>query len=741
MNLNKEQEKAKDKIEWPLLIIAWAWSWKTATLTTRVEYMIKEKNISPPNILCVTFTNKAAREMRERIWKKLWIEVTNNIYKQRNNLPLIWTFHSIWVFFLKEILEKYDLNWIWINIRKDFLIYSEEDKLKLIKEIIVNDLKLDEKQNPARQMAYFISEAKNNLIDAKNYKTQIDSFIKEKVSQIYAIYEKKMSENNALDFDDILFKTLQLLKNSQVLEYYQEKYKYIMVDEYQDTNMAQYEIIKLLASKYRNLAVVWDDWQSIYSWRWADMRNILNFKKDYPEALIVKLEQNYRSTKHIIQAANSVVKNNKSSMDKTLWTENENWEKIYMIEAIDDNLEAKTIAKIIKEKQETNNEKYSSNLILYRTNWQSRQIEEALMSEAIPYKVVWWLKFYDRKEIKDMIWYLRSIYNQNDVISYKRIINTPSRKIWSRTLEVLDIYKNNFALPYFQIIENADEIDDLNSWAKRSVKDFFNLMLNFIENSSRLEVAELLEYIVKKTEYENYLINEYWTEESEGKMDNIKELINLASNYKWLWAKESLSQFLEEVALVSDLDSVENDADYVTLMTIHTSKWLEQERVFIAWAEESIFPHIRSLESQKELEEERRLMYVAMTRAKKELYISRARERFHFWNYVRNLESRFLKEIPKEYIEDYKLEISNFWCSFKTSFNSSWIELSSISAIPKIKPKEFNDIKDFSIWDKVSHHKFWNWIITSLTWEIADIAFSWIWIKKMNIKIAPIKKC
>ncbi|MDD3302070.1 MAG: UvrD-helicase domain-containing protein [Candidatus Gracilibacteria bacterium] len=741
MNLNKEQEKAKDKIEGPLLIIAGAGSGKTATLTTRVEYMIKEKNISPTNILCVTFTNKAAREMRERIGKKLGIEVTNNIYKQRNNLPLIGTFHSIGVFFLKEILEKYDLNGIGINIRKDFLIYSEEDKLKLIKEIIVNDLKLDEKQNPARQMAYFISEAKNNLIDAKNYKTQIDSFIKEKVSQIYTIYEKKMSENNALDFDDILFKTLQLLKNPQVLEYYQEKYTYIMVDEYQDTNMAQYEIIKLLASKYRNLAVVGDDWQSIYSWRGADMRNILNFKKDYPEALIVKLEQNYRSTKHIIQAANSVVKNNKSSMDKTLWTENENGEKIYMIEAIDDNLEAKTIAKIIKEKQETNNEKYSSNLILYRTNGQSRQIEEALMSEAIPYKVVGGLKFYDRKEIKDMIGYLRSIYNQNDVISYKRIINTPSRKIGSRTLEVLDIYKNNFALPYFQIIENADEIDDLNSGAKRSVKEFFNLMLNFIENSSRLEVAELLEYIVRKTEYESYLINEYGTEEAEGKMDNIKELINLASNYKGLGAKESLSQFLEEVALVSDLDSVKNDADYVTLMTIHTSKGLEQERVFIAGAEESIFPHIRSLESQKELEEERRLMYVAMTRAKKELYISRARERFHFGNYVRNLESRFLKEIPKEYVEDYKLEISNFGCSFKTSFNSSGIELSSMGPIPKIKPKEFNDIKDFSIGDKVSHHKFGNGIITSLTGEIADIAFSGIGIKKMNIKIAPIKKC
>lgn len=751
MNLNEKQEVAKNTVDWPLLIIAWAWSGKTATLTSRVEYMIKEKWIDPKSLLCVTFTNKAAREMRERIWKKLWIEIDNNIYKQRN-LPLMGTFHSIWVFFLKEILAKYDLSKLWVNIKKDFLIYSEEDKLKVLKDILVNDLKLDEKQFKARQIAYYISEAKNSFIKAKEYSRVVDSFIKEKVSLAYEIYEKKMAENNALDFDDILFKTLELLKNPDILDYYQEKYRYIMVDEYQDTNLVQYEIVKLLASKYRNLAVVWDDWQSIYSWRWADMRNILNFKRDYSEAVVVKLEQNYRSTKHIIDSANSVVKNNKSALEKTLWTDNEHWEKICLIEAPDDKLEASIIAKIIKEKitnppvindtplNKGDNvpSKYSDNLILYRTNWQSRQIEEALMSEWIPYKVVWWLKFYDRKEVKDMLWYLRAIYNPNDVISFKRIINTPSRKIGSRTLEVLDIYKDNFSLPYFQILENVEEIEDLNNWAKNSVKWFFNLMLNFRENANRLEVAWLLDYIVDKLDYKNFLIDEFWSEEADGKMDNIKELINLATNYNWLWPVESLSQFLEEVSLVSDLDSVENDADYVTLMTIHTSKWLEQKRVFIAWTEESIFPHIRSLENPSELEEERRLMYVAMTRAKKELYISRALERFYFGNYVRNPASRFIKEIPKEYIEDYKMEMScySLWNSFSStdSFSSGW------SLIQKMKPKEYNDIADFTVWDKVTHHKFWNWLITSLNWEIAEIAFAWVWTKKMNIKIAPVKK-
>lgn len=737
MNLNEKQEIAKNTIEWPLLIIAWAWSGKTATLTSRVEYMIKEKWIDPKSLLCVTFTNKAAREMRERIWKKLWVEIDNNIYRQRN-LPLIWTFHSIWVFFLKEILNRYDLSKTWVTLKKDFLIYSEEDKLKVLKDILVNDLKLDEKQFKARQIAYYISEAKNSFLTAKDYSSVVDSYIKEKVLEAYKIYEKKMAENNALDFDDILFKTLELLKNLEILDYYQEKYKYIMVDEYQDTNLVQYEIVKLLASKYRNLAVVWDDWQSIYSWRWADMRNILNFKKDYSEAIVVKLEQNYRSTKHIIDSANSVVKNNITALEKTLWTDNEHWEKICLIEAPDDKLEASIVAKIIKEKANSEENKYSDNLILYRTNWQSRQIEEALMSEWIPYKVVWWLKFYDRKEVKDMLWYLRAIYNQNDVISFKRIINTPSRKIGSRTLEVLDIYKDNFWLPYFQILENVEEIEDLNNWAKNSVKWFFNLMLNFRENATRLEVASLLDYIINKLDYKNYLLEEFWSEDAEWKMDNIKELINLATNYNWLWPIESLSQFLEEVSLVSDLDSVENEADFVTLMTIHTSKWLEQKRVFIVWTEESIFPHIRSLENPKELEEERRLMYVAMTRAKKELYISRALERFYFGNYVRNPASRFIKEIPKEYIEDYKIELScySLWNSFiNPDIFSSWN-----SIIPKIKSTQLNDISSFSIWDKVTHHKFWNWLITSLNWEIAEIAFAWVWIKKMNIKIAPIKK-
>lgn len=737
MQLNPKQLEACHTINWPLLIIAWAWSWKTATLTSRVEYMIKEKNIPASNIACVTFTNKAAKEMRERIWKKLWVEIGNNIYKNRN-FPLIWTFHSIWIFILKEVLN---LFWdlfenIWI--KKDFVIYDETDKLSVLKSIIKDDLWLEEKTYPARQIAFYISNAKNSLVTAKWYEKEIDSHIKEIVYKVYLKYEEKLSQNNAMDFDDILVKTLSLLKNQKILDYYQEKYKYIMVDEYQDTNAPQYNIVKLLASKYRNLAVVWDDWQSIYSRRWADMRNIINFKKDYEEAVIIKLEQNYRSTKNIIKAANHIIKNNSSSLKKELRTDNIAWEKIRLIDAPDDKTEASIIADIIKGNQERNS--YKDYLILYRTNWQSRILEEALMIKQIPYKVIWGLKFYDRKEIKDMLAYLKIIHNPNDVISFKRIINTPSRKIWWKTIEILDNYKNNFWLNYLDIIKNIDEIEEIRAWAKSSLNDFYEIYKKLEKLSYEVWVSDLVRKIIEIIWYEDYLRENFSKEEFESKTENLIELENVASEYKWMEPRESLSQFLEEVALISDLDSKDDSMDFVTLMTIHTSKWLEYENVFIAWMEEGIFPHIRSISDNYQLEEERRLMYVAMTRAKKELYISRAKERFYFWDYVRNPESRFLKEIPLDFLEDY--DISSFVSGnsfFSSSFWSKFDYNETKEPIRKIKATQNNDIKDFSIWTRINHHKFWNWIITELNSEIASIAFSWIWIKKMNIKIAPIK--
>ncbi len=756
MNLNDKQQEARNQVDGPLLIIAWAGSWKTATLTSRVEYMIKEKNIIPSNILMVTFTNKAAREMRERVGRNLWVSVDNNIYRSRN-LPLIWTFHSIGIFLIKEVLNNFSADELNIWLKKDFVIYDESDKLSVLKSIIKENLSLEEKQFPARKIAFYISNAKNSLVMAKDYDVQVDSYIKEVVRDAYKIYEKKLKQNNAMDFDDILIKTLQILQVPRILDIYHERYKYLMVDEYQDTNLPQYEIVKLLASKYRNLAVVWDDSQSIYSWRGADMTNILNFKKDYREAKVVKLEQNYRSTKTIINAANNLIKNNQNAIKKDLWTDNDLWNKINIIEAPDDKVEAAVIVDIIKSKtslqfspsqekeQEQEGGKYSDNLILYRTNGQSRQLEEALMMKGVPYRIIWGLKFYDRKEVKDILAYLKVIFNGDDVVSMKRIINTPSRKIWARTIEILDNYRENFGINYPGIIENIEELEEIKPMAKNSIWNFNDVYKSLVNASHKQNVFELIWTIIKSIWYEDYLKNDLSQEEFDAKMDNLKELKNVASEYNWMEPRESLANFLDEVALITDMDTKDTQEDYVTLMTIHTSKWLEEKRVFLAGLEDGIFPHIRSIESGADLEEERRLMYVAMTRAENELYISRAKERFFFWDYVRNPESRFLVEILPEYKEDFDLSSTSLgWGGlFSTSISSGmdfdlWNVWGSGQRITK--PKVTNDVSSFAMWDRVSHHKFWNGIIVALNWEIAEIAFSWVGVKKMNIRIAPVKK-
>ena len=738
MQLNPKQTEAKNKIEGPLLIIAGAGSWKTATLTARVQYMIKEKQIAPNNIMMVTFTNKAAREMRERVAKILWIEVPRSIYS-KYDFPLIWTFHSIWIYILKEVLANFDSKELWIWLKKDFVIYDESDKLSVLKWILKNELHLEEKEFPARQVAFYISNAKNALISAKAYEAEVDSSIKEVVYKVYLRYEENLRQNNAMDFDDILVKTLTLLRIPKILEIYQERYKFLMVDEYQDTNAPQYEIVRLLALKYKNLAVVGDDSQSIYSWRWADMKNIINFKKDYPNTLIIKLEQNYRSTKSIIAWANAVIANNLSWIKKELWTDNIEWEKINYIEAPDDKTEASIIAWIIKESEWD----LKDNLILYRTNAQSRQIEEALMMKGIPYRVIGWQKFYDRKEIKDLLAYLRVIHNFEDIVSFKRIINVPTRKIWAKSIEILDNYRENFWIWYFQIISNVDEVEELKPAARLSIKNFNQIINNLIKYSKELQVSELIKKIITEIKYEEYISEWLSSEEKISKLENIDELITVASEYNWLEPRDSLSQFLEEVALITDMDSKDEREDYVTLMTIHTSKWLEEKRVFLTWLEDWIFPSFRSVNDSYALEEERRLMYVAMTRAKEELYISRAKERFHFWDYVRNPVSRFMAEIPNELIQDYdmseiiKSATSFFWNNNSIPNHDFWnTQIKTQTRVQKVD----NDVNSFNIGDKVSHHKFWNWLITSLNWELAEIAFSWKGIKKMNIRIAPVKK-
>ncbi|MDQ7022286.1 MAG: 3'-5' exonuclease [Candidatus Gracilibacteria bacterium] len=646
---------------------------------------------------------------------------------------------------IKIIIEKFCEH---LNLRKDFLIYDESDKSSVLRSIIKDDLQFDIKEFPPRQIAFYISNAKNALVNATQYEKEVDSQIKEVVWKVYLKYEERLKQNNAMDFDDILTKALSLLKIPKVLEYFQNKWKYLMIDEYQDTNTSQYEIVRLLALKYKNLAVVGDDSQSIYSWRGADMRNIINFRKDYPDALIVKLEQNYRSTKTIINGANAVIKNNTSGIKKELWTDNVEGEKIIYIEAPDDKLEAKIICDIIKEKTSPQPSPlrgegvYSDNVVLYRTNAQSRKIEEALMIANIPYRVIGGQKFYDRKEIKDLLSYLRSIFNIDDIVSAKRIINTPTRKIGAKSIETLDTYRENFGLNYFQIIENAEEIEELKPAAKKAILAFWQIYKKLVESSNKLVVTDLIKLILKEINYFEYLTEGLSQEEKDAKQDNIDELINVASEYNGMEPRESLSTFLEEVALITDMDKKDERQDYVTLMTIHTSKGLEYNRVFLTGLEESIFPSFRSVSDAQALEEERRLLYVAMTRAKQELFISRASERFNFGDYVRNPVSRFFKEIPKEYLEDYEITFKTpnpFSGAFGGNNNDFGVGFGERNVSIK-KPKTINNVSDFARGDKVSHPKFGGGLIIKLDGELAEIAFAGKGIKKMNIKIAPVRK-
>lgn len=733
MKPNERQQEAIEHCDGPMLIIAGAWSGKTATLTKRISYMIAEKGVIPSSILALTFTNKAAGEMKERTGKAIGSEYHPHMMRNRH-LPYMGTFHSFGIYILKEVLSssKAAEAGNHIGLKKDFIIYDEQDKLSVMKDIVKNELGLIEKEYPPRQIAYYISDAKNKGVNANGYKSIVDSNLKEVVAQAFERYEKRLESNNAIDFDDILSKLLKLLEIPEILVAYQEKYKYIMVDEYQDTNMVQYNIVKLLAQRYRNLAVVWDDWQSIYSWRWADMRNILEFKKDYPDAKIVKLEQNYRSTKHVIAAANTLIKNNKEALDKELWTDNPQGEKISYAAAVSDTAEANFIAENIKE-YVWEDGKYSENLILYRTNAQSRGIEEWLLKNAIPYKVIWGMKFYDRKEVKDILAYLRLVLNPQDPVSFKRIINTPSRKIWAKSIEVLDECKESFGIGYFDILENIEELEDMRPAAKLALAEFYKLFTSFFEMSNSLSVSALIGEIVWKTGYEEYLKSQFSSDEYESKRENISELQNVASEYDWLSPREGLSLFLEEVALISDLDNKDESADSVTLMTIHTSKGLEEKRVFVTGLEDGIFPHSRTHNNPAELEEERRLMYVAMTRAREELFITRAKERLYFGDYVRNPESRFIAEIPSDSIQEVQM---NGWFSFDSMSGGFWSMETTMKAVKK--PIVENNVTDFRPGMRVQHHKFGIWIIDGLVGELAEIRFK-TGVKKMNIRIAPVK--
>ena len=634
--LNDKQYEAVVNTEGPCLVIAGAGSGKTKVLTHKIAYLIGEKGAKPWDILAITFTNKAANEMKERIANLVGDDAKD-----------IWmgTFHSICVRILRRFIDR-------IGFDSSFIIFDTSDQRTLVKNCM-KDLAIDDKLFNDRSVLSEISNAKNEMLEPEQYTARANSdFRKEKIATVYELYQKRLKENNAIDFDDIINYTIKILmENPDVLEYYANKFKYVLVDEYQDTNKAQFTLVTLFASKHGNITVVGDNDQGIYSFRGADISNILNFERDFPGTKIIKLEQNYRCTGNILKTANSVIKNNEVKYKKELWTENEegNLPKVYQADNEYD--EATYIVTEIEHLKREEYYKYSDFAILYRMNTQSRAIEDILRRENVPYKIVGGLKFYERKEIKDIIAYLRLIQNSADNLSLKRIINEPKRGIGKTSLEKIETLAEQNETSMYEVIKHADQYG-LNRVYLNS-REFVNVIEELKDKKDKLVISELIKTTLKKTGYTKALEEEN-TIEAENRIENLEEFLTVAIEFEEEYAENSLSQFLEGITLSSDIDNVEETEDSVTLMTLHSAKGLEFPVVFLVGMEEGIFPGYKSISEPKELEEERRLCYVGITRAKEHLYLTCSKQRTIFGSTSYNPVSRFLTEIPEDLLEGYQ---------------------------------------------------------------------------------------
>lgn len=636
--LNKEQYEAATTIEGQVLILAGAGSGKTRVLTHRMAYMIGDKGIRSYNILAITFTNKAAAEMKERV-KVLIGDEADSMW--------ISTFHSTCVRILRREIDK-------MGYKKDFTIYDSSDQKTLMKHII-KELNINDKEIADMEILSAIGKAKDNLQSAAQYKRENEGdFRKNKIADAYILYQKKLKQNNALDFDDLIVKTVELFKTvPEVLEFYQNKFKYIMVDEYQDTNKSQYEFIRLLAGKHKNICVVGDDDQCIYQWRGADIRNILDFEKDYPEAKVVKLEQNYRSKGNILESANKVIANNTERKSKVLRTDQTPGEKIRVYRAYSDTDEGTFVSSEIKKVSESDGLSYKDFAILYRTNAQSRIFEEVFRRNNIPYRIIGGLKFYDRKEIKDILAYLRVIQNPVDTINLRRIVNVPKRNIGDATVEKVQTYANEVEDTLYNALLDSETIPTLTVRNKASIQKFTELMEDFMMVAEKLSVSELIEYILDKTGYMK-LLKESKDIEDESRIENLKELVSDAVDFEKNNPEEkSLWSYLEKVALVQDVDNMDQEAESVVMMTVHSSKGLEFPVVFMVGMENGMFPGSSSFEKDSEMQESRRLCYVGITRAREKLYMTSAEVRRVFGRTVSYPQSDFIAEIPpdlKEYV-------------------------------------------------------------------------------------------
>ena len=673
-NLNDRQQEAVVTIDIPLLVIAGAGSGKTRVLTTKIAYLIQEIGVAPFNILAITFTNKAAKEMKERV-----VNLLGPVAYQIQ----ISTFHS---FGLQIVRDNYDL----LGYKKEFTILDSDDSLLIIKKIL-KDMNLDTKVYNPRAIRNRISSAKNEMMTPDDLDKFSYSDYDTKVVEVYREYQNKLEKNNSLDFDDLLLKPIELFNNNpDILNKYQEKFQYILIDEYQDTNEVQYTLTKLLGKKSKNICVVGDESQSIYAFRGSNYKNILNFEHDYPESKIILLEQNYRSTKTILNAANDVIKNNKQRKDKNLWTDNEVGDKIIYHKSSDEKDESKyvtgEITKLIDSGVSLNNI-----VVLYRTNAQSRNIEEAMLHANIPYKVIGSFYFYNRKEIKDLIAYLRLIYNSDDDVSLTRIINSPKRGIGAKTMEQLSLKASISGMSIFDTIDSGKELK------------FKELIINLKKESEVLSLTELVDKVLDETGLKKELESE-GTLEAEARLENLEEFKSITKTFEDINGIVSLSDFLSEISLVADVEEHKDRDDVVTLMTMHSAKGLEFKYVFVIGMEEGIFPHSRCLDSNDELEEERRLCYVAITRAKKKLWLVSAKRRVLYGLDSINPTSRFVREIGDEYIE--KEEVNNIFA--KTTNNI----YNNIDSTASYKPG-----------DKIIHDTFGEGVIVSVEKTILTIAF------------------
>ncbi len=670
--LNNKQKEAVLATEGPCLVIAGAGSGKTKVLTHKIAYLLSEKDVKPWNILAITFTNKAANEMKQRI-EKLIGEASQEMW--------LGTFHSICVRILRRFIDR-------IGFDKSFLIFDTTDQRTLIKECM-KTIGLDDKLFTDRAVLAEISNGKNDMLEPKAYQVKsAGDFRKEQIGKVYELYQKRLKENNALDFDDIINYTIKILtENPDVLEYYTEKFKYVLVDEYQDTNKAQFMLVSILASKYGNITVVGDNDQGIYSFRGADITNILNFERDFPGSKIVKLEQNYRCTGNILKAANAVIKNNENKYDKKLWTENEEGKLPCIYRAEDEYDEASYIVKQINTLKIEEYFKLSDFVVLYRMNSQSRAIEDIFRRENIPYKIIGGLKFYERKEIKDIIAYLRLIFNISDNLSLKRIINEPKRGIGKTSLDNIQEISDKTGTSMYEIIKNAEQYG-LNR-VKANSMEFVQIIEELRKQVNEIPISELIKLTLNKTGYVKALENEN-TVEAESRIQNLEEFLTVAIEFEEEMAENTLAEFLESISLTSDIDNMEDSEDTVTLMTLHSAKGLEFPVVFLVGMEEGIFPGYKSIGELKELEEERRLFYVGITRAKQYLHLTCAQRRTIFGSTSYNQMSRFIKEIPKDLLDGYDEIDSDNNNSFKDS-NYGWEYGTNYAG--KVKTYKFDNVE------------------------------------------------